>query len=75
MNSLSACPEGCSCAPGGCGSVGSQEGKMGGGDEMLCWQAGTCEVAGSEQAQWQTALVPGLPFVSWETQLGEKRDF
>lgn len=55
--------------------MGSQEGKMGGGDEMLCWQAGTCEVAGSEQAQWQTALVPGLPFVSWETQLGEKRDF
>lgn len=27
-------------------------------------------LAGSERAVWQTALVPGLPFVSWEMQLG-----
>lgn len=33
------------------------------------------EAAGSERALWQTALVPGLPFVSWEMQLGQERDF
>lgn len=36
MSSLSACPEGCSCAPGGRGIVGSQGGKMGRGDERGC---------------------------------------
>lgn len=54
---------------GGGGSAGSQGGMAGTGG-CSAGRLAPRKAAGSEWALWQTTLVPGLPFISWEKQLG-----
>jgi len=49
------------------GVRGVREGRPGGG--CCAGRLALHGAAGSERALWQAALVPGLPFVSWEVHL------
>lgn len=69
MSSLSASSGGPSCAGRRWWKCG-ESGREGGEGGCSAGRLAPREAAGSERALWQTALVPGLTFVSLEMQLG-----